>query len=181
MPGAWKPYAWWCHASPGWIGHNPLPPSTPKAMHHIPTATGEVVIPPELEADVAQFHYAPARRVGDFVYLSGIVACNRETTPMDAPAFEAELRQVFRQIERLLAACQARMIDVIELQMFHVLGSPRLALDKEGQLSAIARVRDEFFPAPYPVAVELAVAELNPEGGLVEIKAVAYAPLTEPK
>jgi enamine deaminase RidA (YjgF/YER057c/UK114 family) len=73
------------------------------------------------------------------------------------------------------------MIDVIELQMFHVLGSPRLALDKAGQLSAIARVRDEFFPAPYPVAVELAVAELNPEGGLVEIKAVAYAPLTEPK
>lgn len=68
MHGAWKPYAWWCHASPGGIGHNPLPPSTPKAMHHIPTETGEVVIPPELEADVAQFHYAPARRVGDFVY-----------------------------------------------------------------------------------------------------------------
>jgi len=50
-------------------------------------------------------------------------------------------------------------------------------LDKAGQLAAIAAVRDEFFPAPYPTAVELAVAELNPDGGLVEIKATAFAPL----
>lgn len=135
-----------------------------------------VAIPAALEADVAQFHYAPARRVGDFVYLSGIVACNTLAQPMSEAAFCDELRRVFRQIEALLHACDARLDDVVELQMFHVFGSEALALDKAGQLAAIARVRDEFFAPPYPVAVELAVADLNPDGGLVEIKAVAFAP-----
>lgn len=142
-----------------------------------PTATGTVVVPAVLQTDVEQFHYAPARRAGDFVYLSGVVACNPHAAPMDAEEFQQELRRVFSLIGQLLGACHARMEDVVELQMFHVLGSGRLALDKAGQLAAIAAVRDEFFPAPYPACVELAVADLNPEGGLVEIKATAFAPL----
>lgn len=146
-------------------------------MLEIPTATGKVVVPAELKSDVDQFHYAPARRVGEFVYLSGIVACNRETEPMEMEGFVAELRRVFGQIEQLLAACSARMEDIIEVQMFHVFDRKRLDLDKAAQLAAIAQVRDEFLPAPYPVAVELAVADLNPDGGLVEIKVVAYAPM----
>ena len=146
-------------------------------VRRVATRTGAVAIPASLESDVAQYHYAPARRAGDFVYLSGIVACNRTTEPMSATAFCDELRDVFRQIERLLLACDAQMEDVIELQMFHVFGSGRLELDKAGQLAAIGRVRDEFFFAPYPAAVELEVADLNPDGGLVEIKAVAFAPL----
>lgn len=141
------------------------------------TSTGKVVIPALLREDVEQFHYAPARRAGDFVYLSGIVACNQSPMPMDDDGFRNELRRVFTLIEQLLNACGARMQDVVELQMLHVFGSDRLALDKAGQLAAIAAVRDEFFPAPYPTAVELAVADLNPEGGLVEIKATAFAPL----
>jgi enamine deaminase RidA (YjgF/YER057c/UK114 family) len=146
-------------------------------IDEIPTRTGKVVIPAALRADVEQFHYAPARRVGDFVYLSGLVAINPEPGAMSAEAFREVLRDVFRGMERLLVACDAGLADVIELQMFHVFGSGRLALDKAGQLAAIAQVRDEFFPPPYPVAVELAVADLNPDGGLVEIKAVAFAPL----
>lgn len=91
--------------------------------------------------------------------------------------FRLELRRVFTLIARLLDACDARIEDVVELQMFHVFGSGRLALDKAGQLATIAAVRDEFFAAPYRAAVELAVAELNPDGGLLEIKATAFAPL----
>ncbi|CAN7568447.1 translation initiation inhibitor, yjgF family protein [Ensifer sp. T173] len=146
-------------------------------VNAVPTRTGKVVIPAELQSDVDQFHYAPARRAGDFVYLSGIVAANGDTEPMDAEGFRRELRRVFTLIEQLLAACEARLDDVVELQMFHVFGSDRLALDKAGQLAAIAAVRDEFFAIPYPAAVELAVADLNPDGGLVEIKATAFAPL----
>ncbi len=145
-------------------------------IRQVPTSTGMVAIPAELEDDVAQFHYAPARRVGDFVYLSGVVACNRRAEPMDEAAFCDELRAVFQQIERLLLACDAQLDDVVELQMFHVFNSERLALDKAGQLAAIGRVRDEFFAAPYPAAVELGVADLNPDGGLVEVKATAFAP-----
>lgn len=145
------------------------------------TSTGKVVVPSVLADDVAQFHYAPARRAGDLVFLSGIVACNGHAAPMDAEGFRAELRRVFTLMEQLLHACQARMEDIVELQMFHVFGSDRLALDKAGQLAVIAGVRDEFFPAPYPACVELAVADLNPDGGLVEIKATAFAPLSPGK
>ncbi|WP_457580856.1 Rid family hydrolase [Ensifer canadensis] len=146
-------------------------------INAVATRTGKVVIPAELQADVDQFHYAPARRAGDFVYLSGIVAANGDTEPMDDEGFRRELRRVFTMIEQLLGACEARMEDIVELQMFHVFGSGRLAFGKAEQLAAIAAVRDEFFAAPYPAAVELAVAELNPDGGLVEIKATAFAPL----
>ena len=151
--------------------------TTPPVRHHA-TSTGKVVVPSVLEDDVAQFHYAPARRAGDFVFLSGIVAGNGHAKPMDIEAFRIELRRVFTVMEQLLQACQARMDDVVELQMFHVFGSDRLALDKAGQLAVIAGVRDEFFPAPYPACVELAVAGLNPDGGLVELKATAFAPLS---
>lgn len=150
---------------------------TAHGVHEHATSTGKVVVPASLLEDVEQFHYAPARRAGDFVYLSGIVACNDSSTPMGAEGFRNELRRVFTLIERLLNACGARMEDVVELQMFHVFNSDRLTLDKAGQLAAIAAVRDEFFPAPYPAAIELAVADLNPVGGLVEIKATAFAPL----
>ncbi|MGL4287765.1 MAG: Rid family hydrolase [Phreatobacter sp.] len=149
-----------------------------KDMRHIPTRTGKVVVPATLQSDVDQYHYAPARRAGDFVFLAGIVACNRHEKPMSGDEFRQELRGVFRQNEALLGACGADLADVVELQMFHVFGSDRLLLDKAGQLAAIAAVRDEFFAAPYPAAVELAVADLNPEGGLVEIKVVVHAPRT---
>lgn len=142
------------------------------------TSTGKVVVPAVLKDDVEQFHYAPARRAGDFVFLSGIVASNRQSTAMDVEQFRSELRRVFTLMEQLLNACEASMDDVVELQMFHVLGSDRLALDKAGQLAVTAAVRDEFFPTPYPACVELAVAELNSADGLVEIKATAFAPLS---
>lgn len=151
---------------------------TNNAVHDHVTSTGKVVVPAVLKDDVGQFHYAPARRAGDFVFLSGVVASNGLSAPMDAEGFRNELRRAFTLMEQLLHACQARMDDVVELQMFHVFGSDRLILDKAGQLAAIAAVRDKFFPAPYPACVELAVADLNPEGGLVEIKATAFAPLS---
>lgn len=153
-----------------------MSPPSDQTTRRVATATGKVVVPAALVADVDQFHYAPARRAGDHVHLSGIVAINDQAEPMSGDAFRAELRRVFRQIESLLGACDARLADVVELTMFHVFGSDRLALDKAGQLAAIAAVRDEFFPAPYPAAVELGVAELNPPGGLVEIRALAFAP-----
>ncbi len=151
---------------------------TADAILEYATPTGKVVVPGLLREDVKQFHYAPARRAGDFVHLSGIVACNSQSTPMNAEGFRNELRRVFTLIKQLLGACGAQMEDVVELQMFHVFGSDRLTLDKAEQLAAMAAIRDEFFPAPYPAAVELAVADLNPDGGLVEIKATAFAPLS---
>ncbi|CAB3676710.1 Rid family hydrolase [Achromobacter pestifer] len=148
----------------------------PEATTIVPTRTGMVAIPGFLAADVQQYHYAPARRAGDFVFVSGVVVANPSPEPMEGEAFKQALRQVFRNIEQLLAACQAELSDVVELQMFHVFGSDHTTLDKAAQLQAIAAVRDEFFAAPYPAAVELAVADLNPPGGLVEIKALAFSP-----
>lgn len=151
--------------------------SSTEATTVIPTRTGMVAVPASLAADVEQFHYAPARRAGDLVFVSGVVVANPSSEPMDTDAFKQALRRAFRSIESLLAACQAELSDVVELQMFHVFGSDRTTLDKPAQLQAIAAVRDEFFVAPYPAAVELAVADLNPPGGLVEIKALAFAPV----
>lgn len=150
---------------------------TEEEFRSIPSPNGKVIVPRSQMADVDQFHYAPVRRAGDFVYVSGVVASNRSATPLNADGFRKELRNVFEQIRSLLAWSDARLEDVVELQMFHVFRSRHTTLGKDEQLALIGAVRDEFFPAPYPAAVELGVAELNADGGLVEIKATAFAPL----
>ena len=56
--------------------------------------------------------YAAARRVGDFVYLSGVVIRRPPGGGSDVESFKAQTRQAFDRIRATLAAAGATFQDI---------------------------------------------------------------------
>jgi enamine deaminase RidA (YjgF/YER057c/UK114 family) len=144
----------------------------------IPTPGGEVVIANAFERDVlyGDWHFAPVRRAGDFVFLSGVVAGPRKDEARTPEAYKAQLRRAFTALQTSLAAAWLTFADVVELQTFHIFSSPYFEGTKEQHLEAVRAVKDEFMKPPYPAWTAIGVAALVPDNGLIEIKLTAYAP-----
>jgi enamine deaminase RidA (YjgF/YER057c/UK114 family) len=138
----------------------------------VPTPGGEAILLHDLHRTIhyGQMHFAPARREGDWVFVSGVVAAARDGVPLDLAGFEAALRRAFEQIDALLVAAGCRRDQIVELQTFHVFGSPALKADKSQHIASFGRIKDEFVPEPYPAWTAVGVSELFPEHGLVEIQ-----------
>jgi enamine deaminase RidA (YjgF/YER057c/UK114 family) len=149
-----------------------------KLPQTIPAPGGEVIITNTFERDVlySDWHFAPLRRAGDFVFLSGVVAGPRKDEARTPDAFKAQLRRAFTALQASLAAANLTFADVVEIESFHVFTSPYFAGTKDEHFTAVRAVKDEFMRAPYPTWTAVGVAALLPDNGLVEIKLTAYAP-----
>jgi enamine deaminase RidA (YjgF/YER057c/UK114 family) len=143
---------------------------------HIPSSGGEVVIATAAEKATAydQFHYAPSRRVGDTLYISGVVAGRREGEGKDVSAFEAQVRRAFQRIQATLDAAGASFADVVMLNTFHVWQGTNSDGDKRAQFEAFSAVKDEFMKAPYPAWTAVGTTALIPDNGIVEIQAIVH-------
>jgi enamine deaminase RidA (YjgF/YER057c/UK114 family) len=141
----------------------------------MPTPGGAVVAADAADNEllVNNWHFAPARVEGNLIYLSGVVAAAREGRPLDVAGFEAALRRAFGQIARTLDAAGSDGANIIDMNTYHVFGSPLQQFDKAAHISAVRRVRDEFVKPPYPAWTAIGVADLFPQGGLVEIRITA--------
>lgn len=143
----------------------------------IPSPGGEVVIAgPTEQAFFDRLHFASARRAGDFLYLSGVVARRNAGEGRDVEAYKAQVRRAFRAIKGSLKAGGASFSDVVMLNTFHVWDGPDFQGDKNAQFSAFGAVKDEFVSPPYPAWTAVGTTGLLGPGGLVEIQVVAYAP-----
>lgn len=120
-----------------------------------------------------EWHFAPARVEGNLVFLSGVVAGAREGKPLDGPAYEEALRRAFRNIFKTLEAAGSDGSHIVDMTTYHVFSSPMVTIDKQAQIAAIRKVKDEFVKAPYPAWTGIGVADLFPQHGLVEIKVTA--------
>ena len=142
----------------------------------IPSSGGEVIIATAAEKAVAydQYHYAPSRRVGDTLYISGVVAGRREGEGKDVLAFKAQVRRAFQRIQSTLEAAGASFDDVVMLNTFHVWQSSNFDGDRRAQFEAFSAVKDEFMKAPYPAWTAVGTTALIPDTGIVEIQAVVH-------
>ncbi len=95
---------------------------------HIPSSGGEVVIATAAEKASAydQYHYSPARRVGDALYISGVVAGRREGEGKDVAAFKAQVRRAFQRIQATLEAAGATFDECRHAQHLPYLAGPKL-------------------------------------------------------
>ena len=123
----------------------------------------EVIVPEPWQETYDSFHYAPAVRAGDMVYLSGVVASTPPGIDMET-AFDG----VFRNIAEILNAAGADWNDVVDIQSFHT--------DLPGQADAFIAVKDRWVLAPYPAWTAIDVDRLYPDDGIAEVRVVAYAP-----
>lgn len=122
--------------------------------------------------------YAPARRAGDYIYLSGSIVARDPNAPPSPDAFKEKTREVFRKLQARLRALGADMADVVMINSFHDWSAPEFNGDRRAQLVAFNSVKEEFMGAsPHPAWTAVGTSGLFLEQGIAEVQMIAYAPV----
>ena len=110
-------------------------------------------------------------KAGDFLWLSGIVALDENRKIVGAGDIQAQTRQVFTIMRRVLGLAGCGLTSVIRLTNYLT-----VSFDDMAQINKYWDVRREFFGTHRPASTGVKVAALMFPGLLIEIDAVAYAP-----
>ena len=143
----------------------------------LPAPGGEVIIPSrggQYAHD--EVGYAPARRAGDTLYVSGAIVFRADGEGTDLAAFEAQVRRTLTSLNRTLEAAGATMEDVALINSFHVWEGPDFTGTRMEQIEVIARVWREFSQGPRPAWTAVGTTGLLGTGGIVEIQLTAHSP-----
>lgn len=143
----------------------------------LPSPGGEVIIPSrggQYAHD--EVGYAPARRAGDVLYVSGAIVFRGEGEGTDVAAFEAQVRRTLTSLNRTLQAAGASMDEVALINSFHVWEGPDFAGSRNEQIEVISRVWREFSQGPRPAWTAVGTTGLLGTGGIVEIQLTVYSP-----
>lgn len=143
----------------------------------VPAPGGEVIIQSlGAERNYDTYKFAPARRAGDFLYISGVIAGPYGGAARDSAAFTDQTRRAFRQIEQMLKAAGAGFPDVVMINTFHVWDGPGFKGTRDEQFAAFAKAKDEFMSTPHPAWTAVGTTGLLADDGVVEIQMIAYVP-----
>ncbi|HSL81671.1 MAG TPA: RidA family protein [Thermoanaerobaculia bacterium] len=110
--------------------------------------------------------YSQAVSAGGFVFTSGQVALDPETGELVTGGFEAQARQVLRNLERVLEAAGCAFQDVVKATIY---------LADLADFPRLNELYGEALGAHRPARSTVQVAGL-PKGALVEIDLVAVRP-----
>lgn len=127
------------------------------------SGTMQRIIPAGTQPLYDNYHFAPAIRVGDRIWLSGQVGINAEFVA--GKDMEEQARFAFEGIKATLAAAGASFADVVELMSFHT--------DLRGEIDDFVKVKDQYFPSDYPCWSAVGVTQLAAPEYKVEIRVVA--------
>ena len=140
----------------------------------LPTPGGEVVLP---DAAAKRSHdkwrYATVRRVGDMLYVSGVVIYRDEGEGNDVAAFKLQTRRGLERLRTNLAAAGSDFQHVVMINSFHVWQGPDFAGTRDEQFQAFEDVIGEFMKAPYPAWTAVGTTGLLGTGGIVEVQLIA--------
>lgn len=100
--------------------------------------------------------YSDAVRVGDLVFLAGVVS--------GAPDPTTQFRQVFERIESILEEVGSSLAQVIDITTYH--------LDMHEHIDEFIAVKNEAMPN-LPSWTAVGVTELYSPGVLIEVKVIA--------
>jgi enamine deaminase RidA (YjgF/YER057c/UK114 family) len=147
----------------------------------IPAPGGAVVIPtPGAQRAYDDYHYAPARRAGDFLYVSGVIVGPAGEERRNPEALKVQARRAFEHLKRTLEASGASFADVVMVNSFHVWDGPGFTGTRDQQFAALAAVKDEFMAAPHPAWTAVGTTGLLTPDGVAEIQLIAYVPQKRP-
>ena len=143
----------------------------------IPAPGGHVIIQsPGAQRNYDEYKFAPARRAGDFLYISGVIAGPYGGQARDSAAFTNQARQAFRTLQAILKADGLTFADVVMINTFHVWDGPGFKGTRDEQFAAFAKAKDEVMSAPHPAWTAVGTTGLLADDGVVEIQMIAYAP-----
>ena len=140
----------------------------------LPAPGGEVVLPDEsAKKSHDEMRYAAVRRVGDMVYLSGVIVNRRAGEGNDVAAFKLQARRALERLRRNLEAAGSDFQHVVMINSFHVWSGPNFAGTRDEQFGAFEAVIGEFMKAPYPAWTAVGTSGLLSDGGIVEVQLIA--------
>jgi enamine deaminase RidA (YjgF/YER057c/UK114 family) len=116
-----------------------------------------------MEGFYNHFHFAPAVKDKDRLYLAGMIGLEDDGTAVKDP--EKQYTKAFESLKAILTAGGCSFSDVVEMTTFHV--------GLQSQLQLFGKVKDRYMPEPYPAWTGIGVSELAVPGALVEIRLVA--------
>lgn len=109
--------------------------------------------------------YSHGIRVGNTLFVAGQVALDEELRIVGPGDAEAQARQTWRNIEKVVEAAGGKISDVVRVTTY---------VADLADVEAIHGVRREFFPdGDYPVATVVQAAKLGLPGLLLETEAFA--------
>jgi 2-iminobutanoate/2-iminopropanoate deaminase len=112
-------------------------------------------------------HYTDAVRVGDLLFLSGVISVDGEGRLVGEGDVVAQARQVFDVIGEVLTAAGATFADVAKVTVF---------LTDVDDRARINPVRQEAFGEARPASTLVEVSRLAVPGALIEVECVARIP-----
>lgn len=128
--------------------------------------TNKEIIGGPVEFGGATLPLSMAVRAGDFVYVSGMVACDANGIPDLTGDIDQQTRLSLRAIEKHLIDAGCAMTDVVKAVIF---------IKTREDFPAFNATYAEFFPEGPPARTTVCT-EFVADGVLVEIDIVAYRP-----
>lgn len=108
--------------------------------------------------------YSAFRQAGDYLYISGQLGINPETSKIEGVTVEEQARQALENLKAILENNGLTMSNVIKTLVL---------LDNIDDFKAVNEIYGQYFEQPYPARSAFEVGKL-PLGALVEIEAIAY-------
>jgi len=108
--------------------------------------------------------YSHAVRVGNMVHVAGQMAVGEGMRVVGGGDIEAQTRQVFANIAKILAATGGGLADIVNMSVF---------LKDMGDLRGSVTARREVFGRDFPASTAVQAAGFADPAGLVEVSAVA--------
>ena len=125
----------------------------------------EVIVPEENRSSYESWGYAPAVKVGDVVYVSGVISF-LEGEGTYAERYARGFETALGNIDAILREAGASLDDVIDITTFHI--------DLQRQIEAAVKIRMRIMNSPHPAWTAVGTTALGAPDGVTEIKVVAH-------
>lgn len=136
---------------------------------------GEIIIPDaESQVHHDEWRFSAARRMGDTLYVSGVIVNRRPGEGTDVPAYKQQVRRALTRLKFILESAGVTFADVAMINSFHVWLGPNFTGTRDEQFKAFEDVIDEFMKPPYPAWTAVGTTGLLSDGGIVEIQLIAH-------
>jgi enamine deaminase RidA (YjgF/YER057c/UK114 family) len=141
----------------------------------IPAPGGEIILPDAgSKRNHDEWRFSTARRLGDVLYVSGVIVYRGPGEGNDVAAFKLQTRRALERLKVILEAAGASWADVAMINSFHVWTGPNFSGSQQEQFDAFEAVIGEFMKAPYPAWTAVGTTGLLGTGGIVEVQLIAH-------
>lgn len=141
----------------------------------VPAPGGEIILPDAgSKHNHDEWRFSAARRLGNTLYVSGVIVYRGPGEGNDVAAFKLQTRRALDRLKLILEAAGATWADVAMINSFHVWTGPNFSGSQKEQFDAFEAVIGDFMKAPYPAWTAVGTTGLLGTGGIVEVQLIAH-------